>query len=63
MAKVVLDEFHLTLLVARHLAEAETITIRRTLGSRRFRRTLLRAARTAVRHFPSLSRVRVRLSR
>lgn len=60
---IVFDEFHLTLLVPPRIREAEATAIKKVLDSRRFQRDLARAARTVLRRYPALRRVRARLSR
>jgi hypothetical protein len=60
---VLFDEYHLSLLVPRRLSDSEQLAIRRTLGGTGFRSRLYRAAQLVVRRFPSLSRLRITLSR
>ena len=60
---IVLDEFHLTLLVPRGLSETESAAARHGIDDRLFQARLLRAARKACRRHPALRKVRVRLSR
>ena len=58
-----MEEYHLTVLVPRGLAEADRDAIYQTLDGVRFAARLLRAVREAFRSEPSLSPARVRLSR
>ena len=60
---IVLDEFHVTLLVPPRIREAEAVAIKKVLDSKRFQRDLARAARAVLRRYPALRRVRVRLAR
>jgi hypothetical protein len=61
--RVVIEEFHLTVLVPRDLSDAESDAIRRTLADAAFEAQLLRAVRRVFRRHPSLNSTRVRLSR
>ncbi len=61
--RFLLDVFHVTFFVPRRLTAGEVDAIRRTLDNAGFRAALRRAVRQAVRQFPSLNRVRMRLSR
>ena len=64
MAKhLLIEEFHVSILVPNNLSAAESDAIHRTLNNAGFRAALSRAVRQAVRQFPSLARARVRLSR
>lgn len=63
MAKMVFEEFHVTLYVSSRVDESESGSIRETIDNRAFRRALHCAVRRAVRRFPSLSKVSVRVSR
>jgi hypothetical protein len=64
MAKgIVLDEFHLTVLVPRDRPELEYQAIRQTLEDRGFQGDLRRAVHNVMREYPSLRNARVRLSR
>jgi len=64
MAKTqLIEEFHLSMRVPRALGEPECAAIRRTLGSRSFRRLLLRAVQALARRHRSLRQVRITLSR
>jgi hypothetical protein len=60
---VLIDEFHLSLFVPQHLTAQEQRAIRRALTGSGFRARLVRAARSVVRRFPSLNRIRLTLSR
>ena len=60
---IVIDEFHLTVFAPRDLPELEYEASRRTLDDRRFQGDLRRAVRDVARQYPSLGKVRVRLSR
>jgi len=60
---VLIDEFHLSLLIPHRLSDSEQRVIRRTLGGQRFRSRLYKAARSVVRRFPTLNRIRLTLSR
>jgi hypothetical protein len=64
MAKkdVVLEEFHLTVLVPRDLGDREIHAIRRTLANQRFQPKFVRAIRQLFDTYPSLGRVRLKLS-
>ena len=55
-------EFHLNVLARRGWNPAEYAALRRTLNDRRFQAALRRAVRDLLRRYPSLSRVRLRLS-
>ena len=62
MARTVLmDEVRIALLVSRGLGQAEARAIRRALDSPSFRRHFRRAVRAAVRRFPALRHVRLRI--
>jgi hypothetical protein len=64
MARVlVIEEIHLTLLVARGLPERQYRSIRRTLIGARFRTALRNAIQGVVHRYPSLHEVTVQLSR
>jgi hypothetical protein len=64
MAKgIMIDEYHLTVLAPRDLPERRYQTIRQTLDGRGFQRALRRAVRAVIRQYPSLDKVRMRLSR
>lgn len=63
MAKMVFDEFHVTLYVASHVDESESASMRDAIDSRAFRRALHNVVRKAVRRFPPLSKINVRVSR
>ncbi|HVS38477.1 MAG TPA: hypothetical protein VMS17_23160 [Gemmataceae bacterium] len=60
---VLMEEFHVSILVPSNLPAAEDDAIRRTLNNAGFRAALRRAAEQTVRQFPSLDKARVRLSR
>lgn len=59
---VLFEEFHLSLHVPADLDAAAGEAIRRVLQSRRFRHSLRRAVRRALRPYPELTVVRVRIS-
>ena len=61
--RVVIEEYHVTVLVPRRLPEAEADAVRRTLTDPTFERRLRRAVRKAFRREPSLDKAKVRLSR
>jgi hypothetical protein len=64
MAKrVIIDEFHLTVLIPRRRLEPEADEIHRTSRDPEFENRLRRAARRLFRTEPSLGKVKVRLSR
>ncbi len=64
MARNVLaDQFHVSLFVPRGLPPAELSAVNRTLGNAGFVAALRRSVRQAVRQFPSLAKVRVRVAR
>jgi hypothetical protein len=64
MAKAILmDEFHLTVFVPRGLRAAEYDAVRRTLDGVGFRAKLGRAARGVFRQYPSLSKVKITITR
>lgn len=60
---VVLEEFHLTVRVARDLPDAEVRAIRRTFNSASFTARLRRAVRQALSAFPALREARGQVSR
>jgi hypothetical protein len=60
---VLMDEFHVTFLAPRNLTTAEFDAIRSTLNNAGFRAAFRRSVRQVVRQFPSLNKMRVRLSR
>lgn len=60
---IVLDEFHLTLLVPRGLNESQAQAASRTLNGRRFQAQLRAAVRRVLRQHPSLRSIRLTLSR
>ncbi len=60
---VVLDEFHVTLLVPAGLADDQVRAARRVLGHSTFRARLARAVRRLVARHPALAAVTVRVSR
>ena len=60
---VLADQRHISLFVPCGLPPAELSAVNRTLGNAGFVAALRRAVRQAVRQFPSLDKVRVRLSR
>jgi hypothetical protein len=61
--RVVIEEWHITVLIPRKLAELEADAIRRTLTDPTFERRLLRAVRRVFRREASLEKTKVRLSR
>ena len=64
MARVILmDELHVELFAPRGLTEAEYNAIHQALDTPTFRADLTRAVRQLLRRDPSLSKVRVRVSR
>jgi hypothetical protein len=64
MAKgILVDEFHLSVRAPPGLADAEYVSIRRTLDDRRFRAGLRRAVRAVFRHHTPLARARVTITR
>jgi hypothetical protein len=64
MAKgIVIEEFHLTVLVPRGLPTLEVDAVRNTLTNATFEARLLRVIRRVFRREPSLGKTRVRLSR
>jgi hypothetical protein len=60
---VLMDEFHVAFLAPRRLSSAEYDAVRQTLDEPYFRALLKRAVKNVAARFPSLSKVRVRLSR
>lgn len=60
---IVMEEFHLTVLVSIGLRKADDKAIRRTLRSSAFHRAIRDAVRDAFRRFPSLKRTRSRITR
>ena len=64
MAKnVLMDEFHVSFLAPHNLSPAEYDAVRRTLDELHFRALLKRTVKNVAARFPSLNKVRVRLSR
>ncbi len=63
MKRVLMDEFHLTVLAPRKLSEPEYEAIRQAIAGPAFRAGLARAARRVARRHPALSKVRLKLSR
>jgi hypothetical protein len=64
MARMILmDEFHVALRVSNKLPAAEYRAIHRSLGRRRFQAALSAAVRQLLSRYPSLRKLRVRLSR
>ena len=64
MAKgMVLDEFHLTIFAPADLPEQKYQAIRETLDDRRFQGDLRRAVRAVTGQYPSMDKVKFRLSR
>lgn len=60
---ILMDEFHLTILVPSHLRDAEYDAIHRSLSSKRLHARLSRAVRQVLHAQRPLVRVRIRLSR
>ena len=60
---ILLEEFHVTLIAPRRFRDAEYRAIRRTVNGVRFQTKLGCAIRDACSSFPSLSKVRVVISR
>ena len=60
---VLMDEFHVSFLAPHNLSPAEYDGVRQTLDEPYFRALLKRAVRKIAVRFPSLNKVRVRLSR
>lgn len=60
---LMIDEFHLSVWVPRGQPAATDAAIRATLDSRRLQADLRRAFQGVMQHYPSLSTVRVRLTR
>jgi hypothetical protein len=60
---VLAGQFRISLFVPHDLPRKELTAINRTLGNAGFTAALRRSVRQAVRQFPSLAKVRVRLSR
>ena len=64
MAKmVVMDEFHVTVLVPAGLSRTEYAPIRRTLNNKRFRARLHKAVNSVFRQHSPLKLVKFRISR
>ena len=64
MAKsVLMDQFHLTVLVPAGLHAREAAAIRRTLDGSGFRARLGRAVRGVFRRYPSLRKARITITR
>ncbi len=63
MAKVVIEEFHLTMRVPDGLTEHQGARVRETLDDRRFQAELRDAVRTVMRRHRSLSQVSFTLTR
>jgi hypothetical protein len=61
--RIVIEEFHLTLLVPQDLPAAEASAIRRTLIGAGFRKRLKRAVEALVRRYRSLGTTTVAVSR
>ena len=60
---LLIDEFHLTLSAPRRLAKEEYEAIYETLNDAQFLKQLRRMVRDVVRRSPSLSKVRVSITR
>ncbi len=64
MAKrIMIEEYHLTVLAPRGLSTAEYEAMRQTLDDPHFHAQLRRVIRRVARRHPALSKVKVRLSR
>lgn len=61
--RVVIEEYHLTVLIPRRLPESEAEMIHRTLTDSTFEARLLRAVKKVFRKEVSLAKAKVRLSR
>lgn len=61
--RIVIEEYHLTVLVPRGLPEVEADSIRRTLTDPVFEKRLHRSVRRVFRREASLGKTQVRLSR
>jgi hypothetical protein len=59
---IVIEEYHLTVLIPRRLPEVEADAARQTLTDPGFERRLLRAVRFVLRREATLSKAKVRLS-
>jgi hypothetical protein len=60
---VIVDQFHVTLLVPEDMPDREASAVRKTLSGRRFQAALRRSMRAVVERFPSLAKIRFRVSR
>ncbi len=60
--KILIEEFHLTMLVPRSLPSTEYDRICRTLDSRRFRAQLMRALRSVIRRHRTLTKIVTEIS-
>lgn len=60
---IVIEEFHVTVFVARRLPPVESAAIRRSLRSAPFRTLLKRAIQAVFRRHPSLHKTRLEVSR
>jgi hypothetical protein len=60
---VVIEEYHLTVLVPRRLPQVEDDAIRQDLDDPRFVRQVRRAVRDVLRLYPALAKAKVKLSR
>jgi hypothetical protein len=60
---IIIDQFHVTVLVKHGLPETEYDAIHRTLDKARFHVQLRRAVRAVIQQFPSLTKVRVTVTR
>jgi hypothetical protein len=58
-----MEEFHLTLVAPAGLLKVENTAMVRALGSKRFQTRLRHAVREVLRHYSSLQKVHVRISR
>jgi hypothetical protein len=59
---IIIDEFHVTVLVKQGLPETEYATIHRTLNGKQFRADLGHSVRTVVSRYPALRKVKIKVS-
>ena len=62
MPKIMLDEFHLRLLVPDRMSPTESRAIRRVINSKRFHAGLVRTLRTFLGRYRSLSKVSIKVA-
>ena len=62
MPKIMMDEFHLRILVPDQLTPVESRAIRRVINSKRFHAAMVRTLRTFFGRYPSLSKVTVNVA-